>query len=194
MCLAFGAAALMLATAASANLPKRPACADVPYSLVASAFGYTPTATRSTFTPKTTAKTTNGLLCVYYYFWSPPPGVKWGCGQNSCVDGKKIAGVQVQFEYPATKSIFNRAFADAHKGAGSARRVGGIGDAAFMVEDPSGPSDALVFLEGTDMVVIKAPVTFPGGSGCAAQSCGPGTVAALNHAVEAFAKEIIPLT
>lgn len=105
--LVVGMAALVFSTAASANLPKKPACSEVSYSLVASAFSIdTPTGTIVDFAPRTT---NNELSCTYYFVHFVPPGKTFDCGMiNSCANGQPISGVWLDFQYPASESLYEK--------------------------------------------------------------------------------------
>ena len=128
-------AVLILATAASADLPKKPACSDVSYATVDSTFGSAETITQAT--TGTNLFHTSMLNCNYCN-----PGCKTNEGQQIQYDHGTVGEIRAFYNY-MLKQV---------KKGGPVSKVGGVGDAAFTQSDGI---RLLVFRSGHDIVFIK---------------------------------------
>ena len=141
-----GAVALVLATVASANLPKKPACSDVSYSMIGAAFGTTPSYTDDSGWLKDPVLRVPTLMCGYCTAKCDP-----------ATSGSGVVAA-VQFWRGTTGDAHRVYTYFAHEarnpktvglGCSQVQTVSGIGDQAFYCVP------TLIFRDGIDVVSIK---------------------------------------
>ena len=139
-----GTAALVFATAASANLPRKPRCPYVSYSMIESAFGFRPTS------------------------WTLGPGAAafiLECDYNAQSKGpngkRRRIYIDIEFDERFGRSGFEDYLKGYKKIEPPVQLVRGIADAAFV----AGSGRTLIFLDGTWVIIITNSSKRPGSFG-----------------------------
>lgn len=159
------AAVVLLPATASANLPKKPACSDLSYSLFGPIFGTTPTATQTRTSPRNIITHQPQLGCEYT---GPSFGVEVLYDHGT--KGTALA-------YYRYQEAWNRKHEAGVEGlVQTLTPVAGLGDAAYLFYNDC----CLMVLDGADVVTIK--------HGVGPEQAGPNA-----QAIEALAMDILRL-